>query len=176
MAEMTHSGADYDAATAKVLADAMDKTIARSSDQVKAACGMSATSGGNLLSVLKEMQCRASLYRTTVTGEDYKPDEIRFLNKQEVSAITAVSAMLTREAELVAERDALKDERDQLRSDYLTAINAANVLAADNKALREVRNVADKLPMCSYCDPDDWNDLSEALARTSAAAGDLGNG
>lgn len=47
----------------------------------------------------------------------------------------AVAALLTREAALVAERDALKDDRDQLNSDYLTAINAANVIAGKRDAL-----------------------------------------
>ena len=51
---------------------------------------------------------------------------------------TAVEAMITREAALVAENEALKDERDQLNSDYLTAINAANVIAAENKAMRAI--------------------------------------
>ena len=57
----------------------------------------------------------------------------------EVDLLRRVQAsMATEGVALVADRDALIDERDQLNSDYLTAINAANVIAAENKAMQAI--------------------------------------
>lgn len=120
------SGAEYDAATAKALADALDRTIARSSDRVKAACGFPVTSGADVMAVLSDCMNHALHSRLTAKQVDAL-----------YCARTAVAALIEREAALVARNAELEAERDDWNGAANSALALAEKATADLVALRE---------------------------------------
>ena len=235
MTEKIPGGADYDETTAKVLADAMGRTIARSSDRVKAACQTTTPSGAAVdpLAVLDHHEKQIGEVRVALGG-GFDPAAVRealnHAQKGMRQVRTAVSALIARNADLksdndaaisiiheeiakfidvraaggalasedtptfcarlVAERDALIvrnaeldaertiliDERDQFKSDYLAAIDAKRILAADKKALREklsrLRKAATEMCDATGGNRDKWRgNLLYTLTQTSAETG-----